>query len=243
VSRKLSIAAFIMIGLGTVLAQAPPPPGIPPGSPAGAKNDLEMVQKLLTTRRDYQTTLEQLRQLYLQSGDIERAKWAEEELRQWHRIPKQPFRLELDLPPPTLTNLVNVPEANQLYIRAMGYKDKGWGVEFTDNQRRAEILFQELLTKYPQSNKIADSAYQLGDIYERPPYKMYRRAAGYFERCYQWNPNTTFDARLRAARLYDLKQLDRGRAIELYREITTHSTDSRVIGEATRRLTELQGTK
>ena len=239
-SRKLSIAAVLVIGLGAAFAQVPPPPG---SSPGGAKNDLDMVQKLLTNRRDYQTTLEQLRQLYLQSGDVERAKWAEEELRQWHRIPKHAFRLELDVPPPTLTNLSNVPEANQLFIRALGYKDKGWGTDFIDNQRRAEILFQELLTKYPQSNKISDAGYQLGDIYERPPYKMYRRAAMYFERCYQWNPNTTLDARLRAARLYDTKQLDRGRALEIYREITTHSTDPRVIGEAQRRLTELQGTK
>jgi hypothetical protein len=228
----------LLAGLAPLLAQTPPAP-----PPPSAKNDLELVQKLLTVRRDYQTTLEQLRVLYLQAGDIERSKWAEEELRQYHRIPKQAFRLELDVPPPTLTNLVNVPEANQLYVRAIGYKDKGWGTDFVDNQRRAEILFQELLTKYPQSNKIGDAAYQLGDIYEKPPYKMYRRSAVYFERCFQWNPNTTYDARLRAARLYDTKQLDRGRAIELYREITTHSTDPRVIGEAERRLKELHGTK
>ena len=74
------------------------------------------------------------------------------------------------------------------------------GTEYIDNQRRAELLFQQLLTNYPQSDKIDDAAYQLGDIYESKAYKQYRRAAWYFERCVQWNTNTQFDARLRAGR-------------------------------------------
>lgn len=231
------VPTFFCAG-AALFAQAP---GVPT-SATGGKSDLELVQKLITVRKDYQTTLEQLRVLYLQAGDVERARWAEDELRQYHRIPKFAFRLELDVPPPSLTGKDNVPEANQLYIRAMSYKDKGWSTEGTDNQRRAEILLQELLSKYPNSNKISDAAYQLGDIYEKAPYKMYRRAAQYFERCFQWNSNTTFDARLRAARLYDKQTLDRARAMELYREVTTHTADARQLQEAQRRLTEL-GTK
>ena len=106
-------------------------------------------------------------------------------------------------------------------------------------QRRAELLFQQLLTSYPQSDKIDDAAYQLGDIYEGRLYKMYRRAAHYFERCFQWNPNTQFDARLRAARIYDRQLLERSRAIELYREVTTHDTDPKWLQEAKKRLQEL----
>ena len=126
-------------------------------------------------------------------------------------------------------------------MRAMQYNDKGWNTDFIDNQRRAEILFQELLTRYPQSDKISDTAYQLGDIYENKPYRQYRRSANYFERCFQWNPRTQFDARLRAARLYDLKLNERPRAIELYREVTTHETDARRLQEATKRLSDLSG--
>lgn len=235
-------ASVLLGGASVLIAQPPPPP--PPGSALpGGKNDLDLVQKLNNNRKDYQTSLEQLRQLYLQAGDVERARWAEDELRQWHRIPKFAFRLDLDVPPPTLKGEANVPEANQLLIRAMTYKDKGWaGNDVVDNQRRAEILLQELLSKYPTSNKISDAAYMLGDVYEKPPYKMYRRSATYFERCFQWNPNTTYDARLRAARLYDKQSLDRPRAMELYREVTTHTTDSKQIQEAQRRLGEL-GTK
>ena len=49
------------------------------------------------------------------------------------------------------------------------------------------------------------------------------------------------DARLKAARLYDRQTLDRGRAIELYREIKTHETDPRRIAEADKRLKALSG--
>jgi TolA-binding protein len=208
---------------------------------ATGAGDLELVEKLLGCRRDYQKALENLRLQYLKAGDAERKKWAEEELLQYHRINHQAFRLDLDVPPPNLSGHTNVPEANQLFTAAVGYKDKGWGSDYIDNQRRAEIYFQKILTQYPQSSKIDEVAYQLGDIYESKACKQYRRAAAYFERCFQWNPKTTSDARLRAARLYDKHLAERGRAIEIYREITTHETDGKRIAEATKRLQELSG--
>ncbi len=234
---------FVIAGvLMTAVLAVPLHAQTPPAKSPGATNDLELVEKLLMCRRDYQKSLENLRLHYLKAGDLERAKWAEEELRQYHRVLKQAFRLDLDVPPPNLIGNTNIPEANKLFTAAMTYKDKGWGTDFIDNQRRAEILFQKLLTEYPQSNKIDEAAYQLGDIYEAKAYKQYRRAAAYFERCFQWNIKTTSDARLRAARIYDKQLADRSRAIEIYREITTHETDAKRIAEATKRLGELSGT-
>ncbi|MGE3805818.1 MAG: tol-pal system YbgF family protein, partial [Gemmataceae bacterium] len=228
-------------------AQDGPPPAAPapapgPGAaPYAPPSDIEMVERLLAARRDYQAVLERLRTHYIKTGDVERAKWAEEELLQFHRISKRAYRLELDVPPPTLQAAYNVPAANELYMRAMSYKDKGWGQDYTDNQRRAEILFQQILTSYPQCDKIDDAAYQLGEIYESKAYKQYRRAASYYERCVQWNPNTQFDARLKAARLYDRVLSERQKAVDLYRQILTHSTDPKVIAEAQKRLADLAG--
>jgi len=249
--------ASVLVLLAAAMSVTPPraqsPSNNPPvnsANPAGSgfptnpgrTNDIEFVERVLISRRDYQKALENLRLHYIQAGDLERTKWAEDELRQYHRIPKYAYRLELDVPPPNLSGNVNVTEANKLFTRAMQYKDKGgWGTDYIDNQRRAEILFQELLTKYPQSDKISDTAFMLGDIYESKAYKHYRRAAQYYERCYQWNPRTQMEARLRAARIYDKQLNERARAIELYREITTHETDTRRIEEATRRLTDLSG--
>jgi hypothetical protein len=241
-----SLALAVLVGLGFlagVLAQ-----GTGKGAAVGGKapqgiGDIELVEKLLAARREYRRCLEKLRLYYIDNADVERARWAEDELKQFHRIPKQAFRLELDVPPPTLQGNQNIPEANKIYQRAVAYKDKGWGNDYIDNQRRAELLFQQILSQYPQCDKIGDTAYQLGEIYETRAYKQFRRAAVYYERCFQWNQHTHFDARLKAARLYDRYLLDRGRAIELYKEVKNHETDPKQIAEAEKRLTELSGSR
>jgi TolA-binding protein len=236
----------LLVGLwAPARAQSPSanPPATRPKGAAGKGTDFELVERLQTARREYQMTLEALRAYYIGQSDIERARRVEEELVQYHRINKHPYRLELDVPPPTLQGNENKPEANDLYRRAMQFKEKGWGTDYTDNQRRAELLFQQLLTNYPQSDKISDAAYQLGDIYESKAFRQFDRAAAYFDRCYQWNPKTQFDARLRAARLYDRHLNERNKAIDIYQEITRRETDAKRIEEAQRRLTELGGKK
>src|SRR5262249_11009913 len=151
--------------------------------PSGPPSDVDKVERLLAAREEYQLSLEELRKHYLAVGDIEHARWAEDELIEYHRIVKQAYNLGLDVPPPTLQGTYNSPEANELYRRAMTYKDKGWGTDYIDNQRRAELLLQQILTQHPQSTRISDTAYQLGDIYESKANKQYRRSGAYFERC------------------------------------------------------------
>jgi tetratricopeptide (TPR) repeat protein len=223
-------------------AQTPSASKGPAATAKVAGSDVEMVERLIVLRRDYQKTLEQLRQVYIRAGDLERSHLVEEELLGFHRTPKHALILDLDVPPPTLTGNLNVPEANALLLEARKWKTKGgWNTEYYDNQRRAELLLQELIGKYPHSDKISDAAFELGEVYEGKAYKQYRRAARYYERCFQWNPKTQHDARLRAARLYDVQIKDRSRAIELYREITTHEGDPKRHAEATKRLQELMG--
>ena len=220
-------------------AQMPPP--MPKEKAKGPTSDIELVERLNSTRKTYQLTLEQLRQHYITTGDIERSRWVEDELKQYHRIVKYAYRLDIDVPVPTLQARNNIPEANELFRQAMQYKDKGFGTDYIDNQRRAEILFQRLLDKYPESDKIGDTGYQLGDIYEKyRPSPQYRRSALYFERSYQWTRVGNTDARLRAARIYDKQLADREKARAIYKEILTHDTDSKRIEEARKRLEELR---
>lgn len=235
-----SILVLFAIILLASMPRAQTPSANPPANGAAAKGgDLELVKNLINIRRDYQKSLEALRLHYFQVGDVEKMRWAEDELLHYHRIPKQAFILDLDVPPSNLNSHQNVPEANKMFTWAMQFKDKGWGNDYLDNQRRAELLFQEILTKYPHSDKISDVAYMLGDIYESKVYRQYKRAAEYYQRCFQWNPKTTHDARMRAARLFDRQLNQRNKAIDLYREVTTHETDPRRIQEAQKRLAEL----
>ncbi len=212
------------------------------GGPPGTAADHQLVERVLAARKEYQESLEALRAHYIAAGEIERARWAEDELLQYHRMSKFAYRLELDVPPPNLVPQFNIPEANELMRRAILYKDKGFGTDYIDNQRRAELLLQQLLSKHPQSNKIDEAAYMLGDLYESRAFRQYSRSAIYFERCFQWNPKTHHDARMRAARLYE-RLGERNKAIEIYKDITTHEHDPKRIEEAQKKITELNGKK
>jgi hypothetical protein len=207
------------------------------------KGEVELVESVLKARKDYWVALDKLRQHYVAVNDIEKARWVEEELRSYHRMMKYSYRLDIkDVPPPTLQPKQNVVEANNLFRRAVEYKGKGAGEEYVDNQRRAEILLQAILEKHPESDKIADAAYHLGDIYEHyVPKPQYERAAAYFERSFQWNKASTSDARLRAARIYDYRLHMLDRAKELYRGVMNHDTTPERVAEAEKRLTELSG--
>lgn len=216
---------------------SPSTPMLPPTGPIA--RDLELVEKVIESRRAYASSLKALVDHYRAVGDSRRAQMAEEELRGFHRSPHPVYRLELDVPSPKLQPIHNQKEANDLYRWAMSYKDKGIGPDYSDNQHRAEILLQELLSKYPQSNKIPDAAYMLGDLYEGRAFRQYERAAAYFERCFQWDPATKYDARLRAARIYDRDLRDRTKAIELYRAALESETIPARRQEAQRRLSDL----
>ncbi len=200
---------------------------------------VQLVERLLAARKEYQLTLEELRKHYIRTGDLTRARWAEDELLEYHRMLHQAYELGYDVPPPTLKGSQNVPEANKLYRQAMSFKDKGWGTGYIDNQRRAEILFQKILTEYPQSDKISNTAFQLGELYESKAFKQPARAAAYYERCFEWNDKTHFDARIRAARMYDRQLNQHDKAATIYKDIVSHETNEAQIQEAQRRLQEL----
>ncbi len=234
----LSCTALILLGLGHGLTADPAKAA---GKPA---DDTALVERVIAARKEYQNTLVALYDYYAKAADNERAKWVEEELKAFHLSNKPSYRLDIsDVPPATLEAKVNRPEANNLFRVAKDYKGKGIGTEFTLNQRRSEIVFQAILAKYPDSDKIADVAYELGDLYESRSYKQFHRAAAYFERSYQWRKGGFTDARLRAARLYDKQLNERSKAIELYREVIQHEGDKERMKEAEKRLAELTSTR
>src|ERR1700722_2631092 len=64
-------------------------------------NDLPLLERLVVLRRDYQRTLEQLRFYYVEVGNQEYVKMAEEELIAYHRMRRHAFNEALWVPPPT----------------------------------------------------------------------------------------------------------------------------------------------
>jgi TolA-binding protein len=245
---RTSIVVLLSAGLaaagfshGADPAKPDEKPDLPP---AAATSDVELVEKNLAARKEYEATLKKLWEHYKRTADQQRAKWVEEELMSFHLIKKPSYNLDVqDVPPPTLEAKTNVREANDLYRVAMEYKGRGLGNDYILNMRRCEMLFREVLEKYPSSDKIADVAYQLGEVYESRAYRQYDRAARYFERSFQWKKGLATDARLRAAVLYDRMLNERARALVLYREVVEHDTDPERLKVAEKRLTELTGGK
>lgn len=205
-------------------------------------SDEKAVKAVVEARKAYQDSLHKLHELYSRTGDREKLRWVEEELKGFHLASKPAYRLD-DVPPTTLSARENIKEANELFRNALQFKDRGFGTEYILNQRRAEILLLDLLAKYPSSDKIAEAAYELGDLYEGRAYRQYLRAAMYFERSSQWRKGGRSDARMRAAKIYDKQLNDRSKAIEMYREVIAHDTDTERIKEAERRLADLTGPK
>ena len=105
VSRSCLILLFV--GL-TVSAQTPADADKDKktAAPPAKVTDVPLVERLMAARKEYQLTLESLRVHYVKTGDIERARMAEDELKEFHRINKQVYQLPLDVPPPTLLTLI-----------------------------------------------------------------------------------------------------------------------------------------
>lgn len=215
---------------------------LPPA--AAAASDVELVERAIAARREYEASLKKLWTHYQRAGDKQRAKWVEDELMGFHLLNKPSYNLDVqDVPPPSLKAEVNVREANDLYKAAMEYKGRGLGADYVLNMRRAELLLREVLEKYPNSDKISDVAYQLGEVYESRAYRQPDRAARYYERSFEWKKGTATDARLRAALLYDRQLNERSKAIKLYRDVVENDTDPERIKVAEKRLAELTGGK
>ncbi len=248
-TRYLPTVALFAAGLFAVAVSDTPPASARQDKkgdalPPPATSDVDAVEKLLAARKEYEASLKKLWGHYANSGDKLRQKWAESELMAYHLMFKPSYNLDVqDVPPPTLVATTNVREANELYRVAMEYKGRGSGDEYVLNMRRAEVLLREILEKYPNSDKIADVAYQLAEIYESRAYRQHDRAARYYERSFQWARGSRTDARLKAATLYDRQLNERTKAITLYRDVVEHDIDPARIGVAERRLAELTGNK
>lgn len=244
--RRWLLASMIVAASGWAVAQAPAEPkkaaeAMAPPAPA---SEVEMVERVIAARKEYETSLRALYEHYHRVADRQRSVWTEQELMGYHVMFKPSYNLDVkDVPPASLEAKTNIREANELYRSAMEYKGKGFGNDYALNQRRAEVLLREILERYPASDKISDVAYQLGDIYESRPMRQYDRAARYFERSFQWKKGSSTDARLRAAVIYDRQLNDRAKAIELYRDEIAHDTDAERIKQAEKRLAELVGQK
>jgi len=103
--------------------------------------------------------------------------------------------------------------------------------------------YNQLISKYPTSDKIDDAAFRAAGIYEH--LKDYTIAVQYYQRTFQWDPQTAYPARFKAAYLLDTQLARRAEALQIYQEALSKITKSdehrQWVALAEQRVKELSG--
>ncbi len=188
--------------------------------------EVDIVESLAAHRHDYRRTLEALGRLYAERGNQAKCRMVEDELAGLERVQTFKYMLDAEVPPPSLEAAEQIDEADRLYIHAYGLLRRGGHGVLALYREELMIkslkAFKTLIERYPASDKIDDAAFYCGEIHSGYLPDQELIAVRWYERAWQWDPQTPHPARFRAARLYDLRLQDRARALELYHAVTQH---------------------
>ena len=206
--------------------------------------EIDIVEQLAANRRAYRHALDMLVDYYSDTGNYMKLTWARRELDSLVTVPRYRYLLEAEIAGPGLQAVDSIPQADDLYDDAMLSYEKARGLLIFVDERKLGIAlekFNQLITRYPTSDKIDDAAFKAGEIYEH--FKDYTIAAIYYNRAHQWDPRTPYPARFKTAYILDKHLMQRAEALLMYRqymdnEIGRHA-QYRIFAEG--RISELSG--
>jgi tetratricopeptide (TPR) repeat protein len=137
-------------------------------------------------------------------------------------------------------------DANTLYAEALNLEEKAGPLKVIKDETLLKMAldkYNELISKYPTSDKIDEAAFRMAGIYEY--LQDYSNAVKNYQRTYQWNPQTTTSARFKAAYILDNKLGRRAEALQIYQEALSKVTSSNEhllwVEYAEQRVKELSG--
>ncbi len=142
--------------------------------------------------------------------------------------------------------VVPVSDANSLYAEAVRLEEQAGPLKVIKDEallKKALDKYDQFINKYPKSDKIDDAAFRMAGIYEY--LKDYTNAVLYYQRTYQWNPQTPTVARFKAAYILDNQLGRRAEALQIYQEalskITRSDEHRQWVAYAEERVKELTG--
>ncbi|MBN1359466.1 MAG: hypothetical protein JW993_02690 [Sedimentisphaerales bacterium] len=204
-------------------------------------DEIDLVEQVASHRRAYRQSLVLLTQHYNVVGNNRKLDWAEEELRALDRMPQYRYIIDAEVLPPTLTASERLPAADTLYLNAVETQREAEPIGILKDEELLRVAldkYNQMIRKYPTSDKIDDAAYRMAGIYEY--FKDYEIALLCYQRAYQWDPDTPYPARFMAAQILDKRLHRRAEALELYQEAVLREAkypDWKAYGE--RRIKEL----
>jgi tetratricopeptide (TPR) repeat protein len=182
-------------------------------------SEADLVEKMAVNRQAYKQGLELLVGYYMRTGNNLKLEWAQKELAALKTMPKYNYIIEANVAPQNLKVSASIPEADDLFYEAQETDKEAGTLPILKNEnllRLALEKYNEVIRKYPSSDKIDDAAYNAGVIYEY--FKDYSIALLYYKRTFQWDPDTPHPARFRAARVLDKDLHRNAEALQLYQQ-------------------------
>ena len=178
-------------------------------------SEIDLVEKMAAHRSAYRAAIAKLVEYYTTSGDATKLQWARREMdslvQYRYLMPAEAMQAPLAATDSIEQADALFDEAKQLYWEAK----RLMVIADEDKLRMALRGFNRLITDYPTSDKVDDAAYRAGQIYEH--FKDYQIAAVYYQRTFQWDDNTPYPARFKAAYVLDRNLHMRKEALALYR--------------------------
>ena len=195
---------------------------IPPRMKAASvvkASEADIVEQMTISRRAYRQSLESLMDRYEKTGNNMKFGWAKNELKKLDKMPQYNYIIEAIVAGPNLKASTSVVEAELMYIKALQLEKKARKliVIIDENLLRLALdAYNQLIKKHPSSDRIDDAAFKAARIYGH--FKDYTIALLYYQRTYQWNPETIYPARFKAAYILDRHLHRRAEALELYQQ-------------------------
>jgi tetratricopeptide (TPR) repeat protein len=184
---------------------------------SAATGETDLVEQLTNNRQAYRNALKSLTAYYEEKGDNMKLRWAKDEQDRLDSLPQYNYIIEASVAPENLKPTASISEADFMYREACRL-EKDAGLLFKDENklRSATELYNQLIKKYPASDKIDDAAYHAAGIYEH--FRDYSVSVIYYKRVFQWDPKTAYPARCKAAQILDRQLERRDEALELYKQ-------------------------
>ncbi len=187
-------------------------------APASAM-EVDLVEDLSAKREEYVKAIKTLKSYYEQTGNHRKEMWTERELNMLGESPQYTYITAGKAASAELRASETIEAADEMYREADKLYSTARFLAILGDKpklRQALSMFNELIEKYPTSDKIDDAAYKAGAIYES--FGDEKLAATYYQRAFQWDAETPYPARYKAAYLLDNKLGMKSQALNLYKE-------------------------
>ncbi|MBE3070944.1 MAG: hypothetical protein IMZ66_11980 [Planctomycetes bacterium] len=217
---------------------------VEPGPEMDLRNlgEVGLVEEVARLRKAYGRALAALKDHYTKRGTVHKIEWVNSELAAFEKVPKVQYLIVSELAGPGLKPTRRIEAADQLFTEGTDYKNyPSFPPAKKDYLKQAIQKFTTIIEKYPESDKIDDAAFGIGEIYSGWYFEDWARAVSSYERCWQWDPRTPYPAVFNAAKIYDEKLKNRVKAVELYNRVMAESKNEDLVRQAQERIRALTG--